>query len=89
MNHYLIVITCIAGFFLSACAGPQNNPNQTGGMLVGGLAGGLLGSQFGQGTGALVGAGLGTLIGAYAGSEVGKNMDQKAAAPQYRSDYRY
>jgi predicted lipid-binding transport protein (Tim44 family) len=92
MNQYIIVAVCTIGLLITACSGPQNSPNQTGGMLVGGLAGGLLGSQFGKGTGGLVGAGLGTLVGAYAGSEVGRSMDQKAAPPfssQYREDPRY
>lgn len=91
MNHYFIIATCTIGLLTTACSGPQTNPNQTGGMLLGGLAGGLLGSQFGHGTGALVGAGIGTLVGAYAGSEVGRNMDQKATTPppRYRDDPRY
>lgn len=76
MRHYLVVMACLAGLLMSACSAPQG-PNETGGMLVGGLAGGLLGSQFGGGSGAVVGAGLGTLAGGFAGKTVGKSMDDQ------------
>ena len=80
MNHYLIVATCVAGLFMSACSTPQGSKEQ-GGMFMGGaggaVVGGLIGAAAGNTTGALIGAGVGALAGGFAGKTIGKDMDEK------------
>jgi len=64
---------------LSSCQtlqNAENNPKQTGGMLLGAALGGLLGSQFGGGTGKVVATALGVVAGGWLGSEIGKSLDR-------------
>ncbi|MCE3230702.1 MAG: YMGG-like Gly-zipper [Alphaproteobacteria bacterium] len=70
-NHYLIVVICVAGLLLSACA--TMGRNEQGGLAVGAVGGGLLGYAIGGGTGAAVGAAGGAL----AGDLIGRHMDQQ------------
>lgn len=77
MKKLIATTLLISTIALSGCA--SYGPNQTAGMLVGGVAGGLLGSTIGSGTGQVVATGVGAVAGTMVGGAIGQNMDQQNA----------
>lgn len=69
---------CLAVIGLSVgLAGCGENPNTTGGTVLGAVAGGLIGSQFGGGSGKIAATIAGAAVGGYVGNRVGSYMDRQ------------
>ena len=81
----MIVAATAAALLLSGCQGMEENPKQTGGMVIGAIGGALIGSQFGGGSGRVVGAAVGSLAGALIGSEIGRLLDAADRAAMQRA----
>ena len=64
--------------------GCGENPNTTGGTLIGAAAGGLIGSRFGRGGGQIAATIIGAAAGGYIGNRIGQYMDRQDQA-NYRS----
>lgn len=75
MKKVIFCIVMAISVILTGCVG--QNPNETGGTLLGAAAGGLLGSQFGSGSGKVAAALVGAAVGGYAGNRVGASMDRQ------------
>ncbi len=57
--------------------GCGENPNTTGGTVIGAVAGGLIGSRFGHGGGQIAATIVGAAAGGYIGNRIGQYMDRQ------------
>ena len=89
-HNLLITLFAFSMTLLSGCAGMEDRPKETTGMIIGGVIGGVLGGHLGEGGGHHHGRGhyhghgntstaaviLGTIIGAAIGGAIGHSMDE-------------
>lgn len=82
-NGMKFAVVVAGGLTVMGC----NNPNETGGTIIGATAGGLIGSQFGSGSGQAAATAVGILAGGLIGNRIGASMDEQARQRAYQAEY--
>lgn len=71
-------VIAAAAVGLTACSGPNGNPNKADvGLGAGAVLGGVVGNQFGKGNGRILGTVAGAAIGGLLGHDIGRKLDQR------------